>query len=108
MSIGWIWLFSAGFFEIFFATFLKLSDGFTKPLYSVAFATAAMFSFFCLTKAMQTIPIGTAYAVWTGIGATGIAIFGIVFFGEPINTLRLFFLSTLVLSIIALKILSPV
>jgi len=65
-----------------------------------------MLSFYFLTKAMETIPIGTAYAVWTGIGAAGVAIFGIIFFSDPITFWRLFFISTLVISVIGLKLVS--
>ena len=104
--MAWIWLVSAGVLEIFFAIFLKLSEGFTKPLYSVLFVVAAALSFYCLTRAMQTIPIGTAYAVWTGVGAAGVAIFGMLFFSEPVSVLRLFFIATLVASIVGLKLVS--
>ena len=104
--MAWIWLISAGFNEVLFATFLKLSDGFSKPIYSVAFVVTAALSFFCLTKAMQTIPIGTAYAVWTGIGAAGVVILGGILFAEPITAGRLFFIATLVASIIGLKLVS--
>ena len=104
--MAWIWLVSAGFNEVLFATFLKLSDGFSKPIYSVAFVIAAAFSFFCLTKAMHTIPIGTAYAVWTGTGAVGVVILGGILFAEPLTAGRLFFISTLVASVIGLKLVS--
>ena len=104
--MAWIWLISAGFNEVLFATFLKLSDGFSKPIYTAAFVVTAALSFFCLTKAMLTIPIGTAYAVWTGIGAAGVVILGVILFSEPLTAGRLFFLSTLVISIIGLKLVS--
>lgn len=104
--MAWIWLISAGSFEIFFATFLKLSEGFTKPFYTVCFVSFAALSFYCLTKAMQVIPIGTAYAVWTGIGAAGVVMSGVIFFGETISVLRLSLIATLVASIIGLKIVS--
>lgn len=104
--MAWVWLISAGFSEVLFATFLKLSEGFSKPVYSIAFVIAAAFSFLCLTRAMQSIPIGTAYAVWTGIGAAGVVILGVVLFSEPLSAGRLFFLSTLVASIIGLKLVS--
>ena len=106
-TMAWIWLLSAGIFEIFFATTLKLSEGFTKPVYTVLFIITAALSFYCLTKAMQSIPIGTAYAVWTGIGAAGVVVFGMLLFSEPVNLLRLFFLTTLVGSIVGLKLVSP-
>lgn len=102
--MSWVWLMSAGFFEILFCTFLKLADGLTKPIYIVSFCLAAMLSFYCLTKAMQVIPIGTAYAVWTGIGAAGVVLFGMIWFSEPITTSRIFFISTLIASIIGLKL----
>ena len=77
--MAWLWLVSAGLLEIVFASCLKLSEAFSKPVYTIAFLVFGTLSFFCLTKAMQDIPIGTAYAVWTGIGATGVAIFGMIF-----------------------------
>lgn len=104
--MAWLWLLSAGLLEICFASFLKLSDGFSKPLFTVAFVIAAAASFFCLTRAMQGIPIGTAYAVWTGIGAAGVAILGAVLFHETMGWTRLFFLCTLLGSIIGLKLTS--
>ena len=104
--MAWAWLISAGLLEIVFATLLKLSEGFTKPVYTLAFFIVAALSLFCLTKAMQSIPIGTAYAIWTGIGAAGVVILGIIFFSEPVTTARIFFISTLIASIIGLKLVS--
>jgi len=104
--MAWFWLVLAGLFEVLFATFLKFSDGFTKLGFTIAFIVSAAFSFYFLTKAMQVIPVGTAYAVWTGIGAVGVTIFGIIFFAEALSFARLFFISTLVLSIVGLKIVS--
>ena len=106
--MAWAWLISAGVLEIFFATLLKMSEGFTKPLPSIGFVISAALSIYCLTKAMQEIPIGTAYAVWTGIGAAGVAILGIALFHESAAALRLFFIATLVASIIGLKFVTPV
>ncbi|MES9941072.1 MAG: multidrug efflux SMR transporter [Candidatus Thiodiazotropha sp. 6PLUC1] len=104
--MAWLWLLAAGLFEIFFAVFLKLSDGFTKPGYTILFALSALLSFYALTKAMQIIPIGTAYAVWTGIGAVGVVVLGAILFSEPLTGMRLFFISTLIGSIIGLKFVS--
>lgn len=104
--MSWIFLLIAGFFEIGFTTFLKLSDGFTKPLESIGFFVCGFISFYLLTLGMKTIPLGTAYAVWTGIGALGTAIIGIIFFKDPTNFPRLFFLSLLIISIIGLKFFS--
>ena len=100
---AWIYLLTAGVLEIGFTSMLKLTDNFTKLLPTVAFIACAMGSFFMLTRAIEHIPLGTAYAVWTGIGAVGTIIIGIVIYNEPTNFLRLFFLSTLIGSIIGLK-----
>ncbi|MCG7938945.1 MAG: multidrug efflux SMR transporter [Candidatus Thiodiazotropha lotti] len=102
--MAWVWLLAAGVLEVFFAVFLKLSDGFSKPMFTVLFAIAAGLSLYCLSKAMQAIPIGTAYAVWTGIGTAGVALLGILLFSEPVTGLRLFFMATLIMSIIGLKL----
>ena len=104
--MAWTWLVSAGLLEILFATFLKLSEGFSRPLYTLAFVVAGALSFYFLTKAMQVIPLGTAYAVWTGIGAVGVVILGVVLFSDPITLPRLFFLTTLIASIVGLKLVS--
>lgn len=106
MATAWIWLFVAGFFEIVFALCLKMSEGFTKLPFTVAFAITALLSLYSLTRAMDSIPIGTAYAVWTGTGATGIAIIGIFFFGEPVTFLRVFFIAMLIGAITGLKLVS--
>ncbi|KZL15596.1 DMT family transporter [Pseudovibrio ascidiaceicola] len=104
--MAWIWLIIAGLFEMTFAVCLKLSDGFTKPFYTIAFIITALLSLYFLTKAMVSIPLGTAYAVWTGIGASGIAILGIFLFGEPATFLRLFFITMLIAAIVGLKFVS--
>ncbi len=103
----WLALIFAGIFEIGFTFFMKLSDGFSRWPYNVAFLTSAAFSFALLATAMKSIPLGTAYAVWTGIGATGTALIGILFFKDPASLGRVFFLSLLVASILGLKLVSP-
>lgn len=103
---GWAYLLLAGVLEIGFASTLKLTEGFTKLMPSLVFLFFAVFSFYFLTKATQTIPVGTAYAVWTGIGAVGTIVIGIFFYNEPAHLWRLFFLFTLVASIIGLKLVS--
>ncbi len=103
---AWIYLMSAGVLEVGFAFMLKLTDNFTKITPTIIFVLFAIGSFYALTKAIETIPIGTAYAVWTGIGAFGIIVIGIVFYNEPAGALRLFFLFTLIASIIGLKLVS--
>ncbi len=104
--MAWIYLLFAGIFEIGFTTSLKLSNGFTKWLPSLAFVFFAILSFGLLTKAIQTIPLGTSYAIWTGIGAAGTVIIGIIFFGEPLHFWRVFFIAMLIGSIIGLKLVS--
>lgn len=101
--MNWLILILAGLFEVGFTTCLKFSDNFKNLFWSIGFFICISLSFFLLNKAIQTIPIGTAYAVWTGIGAVGTAIMGIFFFKEPAEALRLFFIATLIGSIIGLK-----
>jgi quaternary ammonium compound-resistance protein SugE len=99
----WIYLVIAGIFEICFATSLKFSENFTKAMPTILFIVFTILSYFFLNKAMGTIPLGTAYAVWTGIGAFGVAIIGLVLLKEPFEFWRIFFLITLIGSIIGLK-----
>jgi quaternary ammonium compound-resistance protein SugE len=100
---AWIYLIVAGILEMGFTTSMKLSQGMTKIPYIVSFCLFAMLSLFCLNKAMVGIPLGTAYAVWTGIGAFGTALIGIVYFNEPTDMLRILMLITLIGSVIGLK-----
>lgn len=102
--MSWIYLMLAGLFEIGFATTLKLSNNFTKLWPSIIFITCITLSFYFLEKSIEKIPIGTAYAIWTGIGAVGTVFIGILFFKEPASVMRIFFLVTLVGSIIGLKL----
>ncbi len=103
---AWIYLILAGILEIGFASMLKLTENFTKLVPTLIFVVFAIGSFYSLTKAVNVIPIGTAYAVWTGIGVVGTIIIGIVFYKEPASAIRLVFLTTLVVSIIGLKFVS--
>lgn len=103
---AWIYLILAGLLEVGFASMLKLTENFTKLVPTIIFLVFATGSFYFLTKAVQTIPIGTAYAIWTGIGAFGTIVVGIIFYNEPAGALRLFFLFTLVSSIVGLKLVS--
>ncbi len=104
---GWFYLIVAGCFEIGFTTFLKLSQNFTKIPYTIAFAICAMISFGLLNKSVTMISLGTAYAVWTGIGAFGTAVIGFAFFKDPISFGKIFFLSMLIASIVGLKFIAP-
>lgn len=102
----WVYLILAGCFEVGFTTFMKLSDGFSKWPHTVAFVVCAILSFGLLNKSVSVIPLGTAYAVWTGLGAFGTAIIGITFFKDSSDAWRVFFLGTLIVSIIGLKFVS--
>lgn len=107
--MNWIILIIAGLFEVLFAFCLgkaRLSTGSDMWFWYISFLLALSISMGLLIKATQTLPIGTAYAVWTGIGAVGSAMVGIFFFKEPASFLRVLFLSTLILSIIGLKAVS--
>ncbi|MGE4497656.1 MAG: quaternary ammonium compound efflux SMR transporter SugE [Deferribacterales bacterium] len=86
--MAWTLLFIAGLFEIIWALGLKYSQGFSKPLPSVITIAAMFVSFYLLSYSMKTLPMGTAYAVWTGIGATGIFICGVIFMGELLTLVR--------------------
>ena len=106
--MAWIYLFIAGLFEIGWAVGLKYTDGFTKLWPSVITIVIMILSFYFLSSAVKTIPIGTAYAIWTGIGAVGTAILGIFLFGESKEFIRLFFILLIIIGIIGLKIFSKV
>ena len=88
--MSWIYLLIAGFFEIFWAIGLKLSNGFSNLIFSIFTVIGMIASFYFLALALKNIPIGTAYAIWTGIGIIGTVIIGIMFFKEPISIIRLF------------------
>ena len=104
--MDWFYLVMAGLFEIGFTTFLKLSNNFTRFWPTVSFFVLAILSFCSLSMSLRSIPLGTSYAIWTGIGAFGTALVGIVYYGEPSDAWRLFFLALLILSIIGLKVVS--
>ncbi len=105
--MAWVYLFVAGGFEIVWATGLKYSDGFTRLWPSVVTVAAMSVSMVCLALAARAIPIGTAYAIWTGIGAVGMAIVGIILFSEPREFARLFFIFLIVAGIVGLKLSTP-
>ena len=107
--MNWIILIIAGLFEVGFATCLgkaKETSGSTAALWWTGFFVSLSISMFLLYKATQTLPIGTAYAVWTGVGAVGTVLVGIIIFKEPAHFWRLFFIVTLIASIIGLKAVS--
>ena len=102
--MAWIWLMIAGLFECAWAVGLKYTDGFTRPWPTLLTVAAMAVSLTLLALAMREIPIGTAYAVWTGIGAVGVAILGIVFFGESRDVVRLLSIGLIVAGIAGLKL----
>ena len=104
--MAWVYLTMAGVFEIAWAIGLKYSDGFNKPLAGTLTITSMGISVWLLSIAMKTIPVGTAYAVWTGIGAVGVAVLGMVLFGESREVLRVACLFLIIAGIIGLKLLS--
>jgi len=104
--MSWPLLFVAGLFEIAWAIGLRYSDGLSKPLPTLATAVALVVSMVLLARAVQDLPIGTAYAVWTGIGAVGTATLGIVLFDEPATAARLGFVALIVVGIVGLHFVS--
>ena len=102
--MAWIYLLTAGLFECGWAVGLKYTDGFTRLWPSLFTIIAMAASFWLLSMAMKTIPVGTAYAVWTGIGAVGVAIIGMVLFNEPRDWLRLASLFLILAGVAGLKI----
>ena len=101
--MAWGILIAAGGLEVFWATFMKLSEGFTKPLYIVLTFAGMAASFLLLARATRTLPLGTAYAVWTGIGALGALIVGVLLFRESLTPARLLFAALRLIGIIGLK-----
>ena len=104
--MAWMYLIIAGLFEVGFTTSLKFSNNFSNWWWSASFFICISLSFHFLNQAIQKIPIGTAYAVWTGIGAVGTVIIGMIFFKEPSDFWRLFFIFLLIGSILGLKLVS--
>lgn len=99
----WILLVIAGVFEIGWAIGLEYSEGFSEPLPSAATVVALVVSMLLLAEAVETIPIGTAYAVWTGIGAVGAVTLGIVLFDEAVSLARIGFISLIVIGVVGLN-----
>lgn len=104
--MAWIYLVLAGLFEICWAVGLKYTGGFTRLWPSLITIAAMAGSFTFLSLALRTIALGTAYAVWTGIGAVGVALLGILMFAEPYHATRLFFIALIVIGIVGLKLVS--
>jgi quaternary ammonium compound-resistance protein SugE len=104
--MAWVYLIIAGLFEVGFTTSLKFSQNFSKGWWTISFFACILLSFYFLNKAIQYVPLGTGYAVWTGIGAMGTVVIGIFLFDEPSDFWRIFFLFLLIGSILGLKLVS--
>jgi len=104
--MAWLYLLIAGLFECCWAIGIKYTEGFSKPIPTLLTAIAMAISFWLLSIAMKTIPVGTAYAVWTGIGAVGVAIMGMILFNESRDILRIICLLLIVSGIVGLKLVS--
>lgn len=102
--MSWIFLFLAGLFEIGWAIGLKYTDGFSRPLPTVATVASMVVSLVLLGLALKTLPVGTAYAVWTGIGTVGTVLLGIWLLGEPATAVRLACIGLIVAGILGLKV----
>ncbi len=107
MTRAWWMLLVAGLLEVVWAIGLKYSDGFRKPMPTAITVTAMIASFYYLAQALKTLPVGTGYAVWTGIGAVGTAIVGVLVFGESRDLGRVLSVALIIGGIIGLKLTSP-
>ena len=101
--MSWIWIFIASLFEISWAVGLKYSQGFTQLKATIFTLVTMILSYVFLSLGIKNLPIGTAYAVWTGIGAVGTALYGIIYFDESKDLLRVFFIFLIVVGIIGLR-----
>jgi len=106
--MAWVLLIIAGLLETGWAVGLKYTEGFTRPLPSVLTALGIIGSMYMLSVAARTLPIGTAYGIWVGIGALGAGVLGIVLFGEAATPGRMFFLALLLVAVVGLKVTSGV
>ena len=105
--MAWFYLILAGLLEAGWAIGLKYTDGFTRPVPSILTAAAIVISMVLLSYAARTLPIGSAYAIWVGIGTVGAVILGMILFDEPRSPGRIFFLLLLVIALVGLKFTSP-
>lgn len=101
--MSWLFLLVAGALEVFWSTCLKFSEGFTVLKFTIPTIIGMVLSFLCLSQATKVLPLGTSYAIWTGIGALGAVIVGIVLFKESVSPARLVFVALLLVGIIGLK-----
>ena len=106
LDVAWIYLLAAGLFEVGFTTAIRYMDGFARLAPLALFIGCIACSFYFFERSARDIPLGTAYAVWAGIGAAGTAILGILAYQEPVTAGRLFFIATLIGSIVGLRLVS--
>lgn len=105
--MSWIYLLFAGLLEVAWAVGLKASNGFSRPVVSVVTVGCMVFSLWLLALAMRGLPLGTAYAIWTGIGAVGAFVVGVVAFGETASALRILSIALIVAGLVGLKLATP-
>jgi quaternary ammonium compound-resistance protein SugE len=104
--MAWLMLVAAGLLEVAWAYSMKLSEGFTRPLYTLATVAGLIVSFALLATAMRSLPLGTAYTIWTGIGAVGSFIVGLYFLGEPATPLRILAAVIIIAGLVMMKLAS--
>jgi quaternary ammonium compound-resistance protein SugE len=104
VAMAWVVLVVAGLFETAFAVLLKLSDGMSRPLPTAGFAASALISFGLLTLALRDLEVGPAYAVWTGIGASGTALVGMILLGDTVSAAKLVSISLVLAGVIGLNL----
>jgi quaternary ammonium compound-resistance protein SugE len=104
MPSPWVWLTTAGMFEVVWVVLLKQSDGFTRPLASIATLASMGASTICMSLSLRALPMGTVYAVWTGIGAAGGLIWGIAMEGEPAGLVRIACVGLIVAGVAGIKL----
>jgi quaternary ammonium compound-resistance protein SugE len=102
--LAWLWLAGAGLFEVVWVVLLKQTDGFTRLIPSVATVAALAASFFCMSQSLRSLPMGTVYAVWTGIGAAGGLAWGIAMEGEPAGAVRILCVGLILAGVAGLKL----
>jgi quaternary ammonium compound-resistance protein SugE len=107
IAMAWIYLLAAGLCEVMCTTIFRYTEGLTRVGPTVSFFALGVLSFYLLYKSLSDIPLGTAYGIWTGIGAAGTALIGIMIYNEPATAARLAFLTLLIGSIVGLKFVTP-
>lgn len=105
--MAWVYLIVAGLLEVVWAVGLKYSEGFSKLTPSIITVAGMIASFWLLALALRALPLGTAYAIWTGIGTIGTVIFGILVFREPVEIVRLTCIALIVAGVVGLRVVSP-